>query len=223
MARTWDAANLLGEDVVYRANIMHVRRLHDTEGQDVEVPDEWRQLAERFTINPPHRHYSGYVGLLNNHYTTTTETRDPSADERCEPIAFPFTCPDENRRGDHPFLPNILGAPQAAATNKPSYVHDVADILKAYRSGEGNVNGDVSREIKDYYSDTSLAQSILSIPVLSSGDYMCVVNIYRNQVGMLFSGQKVRDYVNIVAPNLELLMRILPELELMEQKLDEVL
>ncbi|MDO3388128.1 hypothetical protein QWI17_19945 [Gilvimarinus sp. SDUM040013] len=213
MARSWDGVNIDGQSVIYRANIMRVWRFRDKEGNGVEAPTRCHELAKAFSVAPAESHYTGYVGILDTVYTTTTETQTPTPDPRCKPLAFPYTREDDVCGIDYPLLPNILGAPKAAAIGLHSYVKDVTDIVDSYKAGPGTKDDAILSELMRYYSDVSIAQSILSVPLKLDGEVDWVVNMYRNQSGMLFDGYKVRDYVNIIAPHLHLLQVLLMEIE----------
>jgi hypothetical protein len=203
LVKKWDSSNLQGGNIVYRANLMTIWRFEDGELADQSV------LAERFTIQPANSHYSGYVGLLDNAYTTTTATDGPDTDPDCQPIVFPFTEP--NAKLLEPFHSNLLGAPCAAAVNTPSYVPDVQHIILDYDKNSSNSNKRIRERLVEYYSDASIAQSILAIPIcpIDEARPAWILNVYRNQGGLLFDGEKVRDFAEIIKPYTGALARMM--------------
>lgn len=114
LVKKWDASNLRGDNVVYRANIMCIWRFPELDEPERAGPREHLEaLAEGFTFKPGRSHYNGYVGITSNEYTTTTSTRAPDADADWHPIAFPFM--DDSDALEEAIDANLLGAPTAAA------------------------------------------------------------------------------------------------------------
>lgn len=194
LVKLWDTNNLLNEKVIYRANIMRIYRWDDS-----NVPFEnLLAVSNRFAVGDIKKHHSGFVAILDNTFTTTTISKAPDPDE-IEPIGFPFT--DLQALPEQPFKMNILGAPEAAATGTYSYVKYPQEIVTRYQKSD-NVNQKVLKNLTDYYSNSEKADSILSIPILDpqTDKAIFILNIYRNQSGLLFSGHKARDFSRIVLP-----------------------
>jgi len=201
LVKEWDTSNIVNSNVVYRANVMKVYRLNGSSAlgkSDDELLKKLNILAERFTVQPSKEHYTGFVAIIDNEYTTTTDSREPLVDN-IQPIAFPFS--DNNNKPPVPFKVNILGAPEAASTGVHSYVHNVSEIIDYYTNSD-NVNATVLANLKNYYSNNTIANSILSLPIVDSGTGMVtyIVNIYRNQDGLLLDGQKVNDFAQLILP-----------------------
>jgi len=225
LAKKWDAVNLRDTNVVYRANIMQVVRVGDDEGC-VSVGsdrfDELTELADRFSVKPFESHYTGFVALLSNDYTTTTESENPEPDSKREQIAFPFT--DKDNDLVEPIYSNILGAPKAVVDGVESYVSDVVEIVQDYDNKCNIKDTNVFTALHDYYSDRSVAQSILSIPMVqtrdASGEVNRTLNLYRNQTGLLFDGSKVTDFAQLIKPFVSVANRMLDAIELTEETLE---
>ncbi|HIF9495220.1 TPA: hypothetical protein ACX6SP_003666 [Photobacterium damselae] len=219
LVKKWDASNLRGNSVIYRANVMKVYYFGSNDSEldpNSELAKKLNEHAKKFTQQPFDSHYSGFVSLLDNRYTTTTETELPEPDNGRKPISFPFTKKDNDLL--YPIYSNLIGAPKAAATGLASYVPNVSDIVEKYKEKSTVIDKNILNELKTYYSDTSVAASILSIPIKDSESKVAyVVNIYRNQKGLLFDGSKVKDFNEIVKPFTFTLQRLLEAGELFDQ------
>lgn len=95
-----------------------------------------------------------------------------------------------------------------------SYLKDIGDIYHHYSKRENTLNWScsVERNLKQYYltESTGVAHSLLSIPLTSAFKQervKWVVNIYRDQDGLLFNGEKVSDFLNIIEPYLVLIRK----------------
>ncbi|EIA1590350.1 hypothetical protein ACOW85_003899 [Vibrio parahaemolyticus] len=220
LVKKWDASNLRGSSVIYRANLMKVYYFGDGEdciATDSEIAKQLNVYGKRFTQQPFSSHYSGFVALENSIYTTTTETSSPDPDVDRKAIAFPFT--DSVNNLEYPIYSNLVGAPKAVVSRSASYVPDVKDIIDDYVKNSSVVDREILEQLEEYYSDTSVAHSILSIPVRNSDTLKVsfVLNIYRNQNGLLFDGSKVKDFVEIIRPFITTLARLLETGELFDQ------
>lgn len=220
LVKKWDSSNLRDSSVIYRANLMKVYYFGD--GEDCIAPDsetaiQLNKYGKRFTQQPSKSHYSGFVVLENNTYTTTTETSSPDPDVDRKAIAFPFT--DKVNNLEYPIYSNLVGAPKAVVSRRASYVPDVKYIIDDYVENSSVVDMEIHEQLKEYYSDTSVAHSILSIPIRNSDSLKVsfVLNIYRNQNGLLFDGSKVKDFVDIIRPFITTLARLLETGELFDQ------
>lgn len=222
LMQMWDKNNTENANVVYRANVMRIYRFKDEHPQ--ELMDKLGSLAAPYTVARGVDHYSGYIGILESTYSSTTDSSEPKPDS-ITPIAFPFTSSNEEdiKTILSPFKTGILGAPISASTQHFSYINDTQDIIKHYMRS-GNMNEDVLNAIKNNYDESSKAESILSIPifnVLVQGHYY-VLNLYRNEKGLLYNGQKVRDFNNIILPLCALLAQTLHSVDDMKQKASEL-
>jgi|TARA_B110000211_G_scaffold172706_1_gene195029 hypothetical protein len=196
LVKLWDSNNIANEKVIYRANIMKIHRFKDK--LDETYLEELKKVSSRFTVKDVESHYTGFVSLLDNIFTTTTHSPEPEQDT-IDPIGFGFTDPTD--LPSEPFKTNILGAPEAAATGNYSYVKYPEEIIKYYEESD-NVNQEVLKNLMHYYSSSEKADSILSIPIIDPDTDLpiYILNIYRNQTGLLFSGHKARDYSKIILP-----------------------
>ncbi|EJG0101235.1 hypothetical protein C4D04_RS06580 [Vibrio parahaemolyticus] len=220
LVKKWDSSNLRGSSVIYRANLMKVYYFGNGEdciNSDSDIAKQLNEHGRHFTVQPFSSHYSGFVVLENNIYTTTTETSSPDPDSDRKAIAFPFT--DLVNDLEYPIYSNLFGAPKAVISRSASYVPDVKDIINDYTKNSSVVDRDILEQLNEYYSDTSVAHSILSIPVRNNDTLKVsfVLNIYRNQNGLLFDGSKVKDFVEIIRPFTTTLARLLETGELFDQ------
>ncbi|WP_224067954.1 hypothetical protein [Vibrio penaeicida] len=218
LVKKWDASNLHSKSVIYRANVMTVTYFGEGDGLtaiDSERATHLNELAKDYTVQPFGSHYSGFVALENSIFTTTTETSQSTPDSR-KPIAFPFTL--KSNQLESPITSNYLGAPEAVVSGKPSYVTNVDEIPSNYKKGGGIFDSAIYQRLCKYYSDKTVAHSILSIPLQDgeSHESQHVLNIYRNQEGLLFDGSKVSDFTNIILPYSTTLGRLLSSIKLFD-------
>lgn len=208
LVKKWDSSNIRNPNVVYRANLMSVHYFEDEPLEELETKINADVLA-KFSTAPIESHYCGFVCLLSNVHTTTTESRLPVPDNNRKPIAFPFT--QNNPIAEVPVYANLKGAPAAVTTSLPSYVEDVDSIPEEYIDTCNLKDIEVEKALLTYYADKEAAKSILSLPLLSykTGKVAWVVNIYRNETGLLFDGDKVTDFAEIIKPYLSILNRLL--------------
>lgn len=222
MMKLWDKNNMGSSDVVYRANVMKIYRF--SEDHNDETLEEITKLAKPYTIVEGENHYSGYVGILDSIYSTTTSSEDPEPDN-IKPIAFPFTSIKDLKNGSisSPFKTSIMGAPLAAAEDSLSYVNSPEDIVQYYEKS-CNVNKDILENIKENYLTSSKTESILSIPISSYaiGECRYILNLYRNEVGLLYKGQKNTDFNSIVHPLTTLLANTIYVLDDFKARFNEL-
>jgi hypothetical protein len=212
LVKKWDSSNIRNSNVVYRANLMTVHYFEEESLDDLQKKIDAEVLA-KFSTAPIESHYCGFVCLLSNVHTTTTESRLPEPDTKRKPIAFPFTQNDPI--AEVPVFANLKGAPAAVTTTLPSYVEDVDSIPEEYINTCNLKDIEVERALLAYYEDKETAKSILSLPLLSykTGKVAWVVNIYRNETGLLFDGDKVTDFAEIIKPYLSILNRLLATID----------
>lgn len=208
LVKKWDTSNIRRSNVVYRANVMQVYYFDETSNEDLHnIVDQ--NVLTRFATIPFETHYSGFVILKDNTYTTTTKTGLPEPDQDRKPIAFPFTF--ESNTLETPILNNLKGAPETVVTKEASHVNNVAEIIEQY-DGFSNLTEDrIKTEVSNYYSDEPDAKSILSIPMMQpeTDKVGWVLNVYRDQSNLLFDGDKVPDFAQLIKPFTALLTRLL--------------
>ncbi|MEZ8533756.1 hypothetical protein AB9R81_11705 [Vibrio cyclitrophicus] len=219
LVKKWDASNLRSNSVVYRANVMTVTYFGTDDGQtpiESEKAETLNKLAMSYTIQPFGAHYSGFISLEDSTFTTTTETSQSTPDSR-NPIAFPFTL--KNNRLSSPVTSNLWGAPRAVVSGQPSYVSNVDEIPQKYLKEGGILDKKIHENLQKYYTDKSVAHSILSIPLHdgSNLETRYVLNIYRDQEGLLFDGSKVSDFTDIIRPYSTALGRLLQSIDLFDE------
>lgn len=187
----WDESNL-ARKVDYRANIMRV--VHFKDEPDFKV----NSGLDRFLHKPEQEHYSGVILLEDNTYSTTTKTAQPDPDPDIKPILFPFTNKDEEN--EHMFHTNLRGAPYAVASGSHCYVEDVEEIVEHYTKHAEPFSAKIKAKLEEYYYKKDYpAHSILSIPLYGTdkqGEEVVryVLNLYRNQPGMLYKGEKAKEF-----------------------------
>ncbi|WP_276439854.1 hypothetical protein [Vibrio parahaemolyticus] len=187
----WDESNL-ARKVDYRANIMRV--VHFKDEPDFTLDPG----LDRFLHKPEQEHYSGVILLEDNTYSTTTKTENPDPDPDIKPILFPFTNKDEEN--EHMFHTNLRGAPYAVASGAHCYVEDVEEIVEHYSKHAEPFSNKIKAKLEEYYYKKDYpAHSILSIPLYrtdTDGNQVVgyVLNLYRNQPGMLYKGEKAKEF-----------------------------
>lgn len=215
LVKEWDAANI-EKKVVYRANLMRV--VDFSNSPDYEVTGN-----DHYFIAPAREHYSGVVVLESYDYTTTTETDDSSPDIQRKAITFPYCLPDESE--NKKFHTNLRGAPYCIATKCYDYVKSVDSIVSHYTKNADPLSNRVKANLEKYYSDkNNPAHSILSIPLFFSVEdnekedrkVKWVLNIYRNQSGMLYDGTKCKDFIYVSGSFITILEEMMQTIEYYE-------
>ena len=209
IAQLWDDPLKIRNDIVYRSNVMIVLGIQG-------VKEQYFDLAKIFSVvktyNGAKDEFTGLIVLADNKLTTTTKSGESKPDDDIKPIAFPFTDLDEiknnNKRSQ-----NLLGAPYSVVNNKPCFIINTNEIVNGL-SEEIGFDEDTKNRILTYYSEHTEANSICSFPLsaLDASTVIGVINIYRNQEGMLKNGERMEDYYNLITPFLIELSRILPKL-----------
>ena len=212
----WDTANI-ERKVTYRANVMDVVYFKEKStyvlGQDIvytedanpKEADVSKTLSdlERFLHQPIDSHYSGVIVLNHNRYTTTTNTPDNTPDDTIRPIALPFCLQQDNDY--HKFQTNLRGAPYCVASDGYDYVENVTKITDHYAQHADPKSERIRANLKKYYSlKENPAQSILSIPLKAENEngtqvIRWVLNIYRDQPGMLYNQEKNKQFTQIIS------------------------
>lgn len=214
LVKEWDSANI-EKKVVYRANLMRVVNFKND--PDFQVTED-----DRFFISPAREHYSGVVVLENESYTTTTETSDSTPDFQRKPITFPYCLPEES--DNNMFHTNLRGAPYCVATGIYDYVRNVDTIVSHYVDNSDPLSNRVKKNLDKYYSDKkNPAHSILSIPLFAlvesdeeRKEVKWVLNIYRNQSGMLYDGAKCKDFYYVAGSFITILEEMMQTIEFYE-------
>lgn len=208
LVKAWDVGNI-ERNIVYRANIMGVVYFKDHPTYQLPALDN----VDRFLHMPVTQHYSGVIELLNNSYTTSSNTPKSEPDRERKPIVFPFCLKEDN--STHKYQTNLRGAPYCVATESIDYVSTVSDVTDHYIDNADPTSKRITANLKQYYFlKDNPAQSILSIPLrqrveentsghLFEGNNQeplekavnslartkkirWVLNIYRNQPGLLY-------------------------------------
>ncbi|HFQ5441802.1 hypothetical protein QO227_10725 [Vibrio vulnificus] len=220
LVKEWDSANI-EKKVVYRANLMRVVNFKNN--PEFQVTED-----DRFFISPAREHYSGVVVLENDNYTTTTETSDSTPDTQRQPITFPYCLPEESNNSM--FHTNLRGAPYCVATGVYDYVRNVDTIVSHYVDNSDPLSNRLKQNLDKYYSDKkNPAHSILSIPLFASiendeenKEVKWVLNIYRNQSGMLYDGAKCKDFYYVAGSFITILEEMMQTIEFYETNSESV-
>lgn len=220
LVKKWDARSTMGRNVVYRANVMHVEYFDTVKGRDGQkAVDEMFSKASRFAVGPADN-YTGIVELRDKRFAVKTPSPDVLVPDNRKTIAFAFT---ETDSGALPQHQNLLGAPSAIARRAFEYIGDTRRIHSHYKEFKNAIqtSKEVEAELEKYYlqENIGVATSLLSIPLFSNYQrdensslrVNWVVNVYRDQQGLLFDGERVSDFLDIIEPYLVLLRKSLDD------------
>lgn len=221
LVKNWDMVNILGSGVTFRANIMEV--LHNNSEDDhpliLSEFNENKSLFEKFCLYTVFEHYSGIVFLKDNKLTTT-DAKGSAPDEDRKPIYFGFTLLND-KKVEAPETYNILGAPTAAATKQAQYISQATTIAEDYEKKATIKSQKILKNLEEQYrQNNNPAHSIISIPISKDGfiqgansdvelPIKWIINIYRNQDGMLFGGRKTADFIDMASPFILLVAKAL--------------
>lgn len=203
MARLWDGISS-DELMLYRSNIMEVipPELMNDVKNDV-------QGYQKLVLNSPFFLYgdnyssrldsaSGLLLIENNRLTVTSNSHGMEPDEDVKPICLPFSYP-----GAH-LQPNLPGAPEALVSNSARYLKSTApeifQWLALLREKNNRYDRKFAQKIREYYSKSDHAQSILSIPIVFNGKAMAVLNIYRNKDGIFRGEERAQQFAALMSP-----------------------
>ncbi|MEZ9959599.1 hypothetical protein OAW_06945 [Vibrio cyclitrophicus ZF170] len=236
LVKAWDVGNI-ERNIVYRANIMEVVYFKDNPEYQLPVLDN----VDRFIHMPVTQHYSGVIKLLNNSFTTSSNTPKSEPDRERKPIVFPFCLKEDN--STHKYQTNLRGAPYCVATESIDYVSTISDVTDHYINTADPKSKRITANLKQYYFlKDNPAQSILSIPLRerveesTSGHLVernnqeslekevnnlartkkirWVLNIYRNQPGLLYgTWEKNKQFTQVIT---SLIGRIEDVLDIMD-------
>lgn len=213
LVKQWDVTNIISGDVTFRANVMEV--LYNSDPDDrTNVETEFNNNKEEFSkfcLYTVIEHYSGIVFLKDEKLTTTDASgNNPDIDRK--PIYFGFTLQNDKDVAA-PETYNILGAPMAVATNAVQYISATTSIAEDYEKKSTIKSAAIHKNLDEQYKrKDNPAHSIISIPISRDGfiqgkstekntmKVKWVINIYRNQDGMLFNGRKTADFIDMASP-----------------------
>lgn len=213
LAQKFDAA---APDVVYASNIMLFRpadTLSASEGENV------RSFLRFSPAETDLRALRGVLVLERKLSTTTAGGTPPGADDSLIPLALPVPAEIRDQRtGRWKALP---GAPMAFSTGGlESYIDTLT--LGAWCRRDGDFPESTAAAIDDYFrSDRArFVRSFISIAIKPlQGDAVGVLNIHRNQPGLLEEKEPVQQFAPLVSPFIFVLIRLLELLERLRDNL----
>jgi hypothetical protein len=203
LAQKFDAA---APDVVYAANIMLFRPAINLSGNDGEkVRANLRFLPTETDL----RALRGVLILERTLSTTTASGSPPGADDSLTPLALPV--PTEIRDQQTGRWKALPGAPMAFSTGGlEAYVDTLT--LGAWCRREGDFPESIAAGIDEYFR-SNRAQSVRSFISIAikplRGDAIGVLNIHRNQPGLLEEKEPVQQFAPLVSPFVFVLIRLL--------------
>ena len=207
MARLWDGISS-DELMLYRSNIMEVvpPELMDDIRDDV-------QGYQELVLNSPFFLYgdnyssrldsaSGLLLIESNRLTVTSNSHGMEPDEDVKPICLPFSYPGPYLQEN--LQPNLPGAPEALVSKSARYLKSTAtemfQWLALLREKSNRYDRNFAHKIREYYSKSDHAQSILSIPIVFNGKAMAVLNIYRNKDGIFRGEERAQQFAALMSP-----------------------
>lgn len=220
LVKKWDTNNLRTNNVVYRANVMSVHYFNDKSGNaivDGSLKKHVIELATPYSAYPVDIKNTGVVALRSNKLTTSTEVPECDIDPKRKPIAFPFTLSTDTREGL--YHNTIKGAPEAVETTSASYIESFDEVLTSYLNGP-SIDATAYENLQQYYQLNTDARSILSLPMVDPryNRVGYVLNIYRDDAGLLYRGDKCTDFEKIISPFSLLLHNVLIDIESFSDK-----
>jgi len=213
--------------VTYRANVMHVIHFDDADLEmQYATKIQSSNGSLKFCTSPADSHYHGIVSLLSNMLAVSSKNADADEDINLFSIPFTYHEGHvKGSKIVSPFHNNIEGAPSCVTSGCVQFVQRTKSIIETYIAGSVVID-ETKSDIKKYYEDQQdISQSILSIPIYEPflrtkqrleelgvpepaekdlypfvqkyRRVAYVLNIYRNQEGMLYNGNKADDFADI--------------------------
>ena len=214
LAQKFDAA---APDVVYASNIMLFRPADTLSGSEGENVRSFLKFSPAETDLQALR---GVLVLKRKLSTTTAGGTPPAADDSLIPLALPVpTEIRDQRTGRWKALP---GAPMAFSTGGlEAYIDTLT--LGAWCRRDGDFPESTAAAIDEYFRSNRarFVRSFISIAIKPlQGDAVGVLNIHRNQPGLLEEKEPVQQFAPLVSPFIFLLIRLLELLQGFSDNLD---
>ena len=106
---------------------------------------------------------------------------------------------------------NIGGAPEAFVAKEMRYVGDTASFARRSLNG---LTGKSKQHIKEYYAKDGKAKSVIALPIPGDGQFVGVLNIYRDAPGIMGTQARAENFARLLAPFAVLVGRILTRVRL---------
>lgn len=189
--------------VTYAANIMLFQ-----ETSSLPEPDMVR-LKERLKFLDPEIDARALYGVLDlqRPLSTTTGTREPEADGDLQPLALPI--PASIRSGDGRRWRLLPGAPLAFVRGSMELYTDTSTLGEWCRT-YGDFSGTVCGAVEAYFgSPTGMRiRSFVSFPLARARE-IGVVNIHRDQPGLLAEKEPAKQFWPLMHPFRTLCLQLL--------------
>jgi hypothetical protein len=206
--------------VRYAANVMVFR-----ETQSLS-PDEKVAVKKRLTFCDPDVSVDNLRGVLDlrRDLSTTSRLDDGSPDPDLKPMALPVTRqdhPDRVLHGETTYRSRLLpGAPRAFYKQGMECYLDTSKLADWCKT-KGDFSPGIEEQIDEYFRNHDMGshvKSFVSLPLRNpqSGEMQGVLNLHRNEVGMLKAEGLARQFMYVVTPNLLTLERLLMTLASVE-------
>jgi hypothetical protein len=180
--------------VTYAANIMLFEETRSLAQEELE------RLMERLRFREPVLDPCALRGVLNLQLSlsTTTATTAAEPDENLQPLALPI--PPSSRSEDGRRWRLLPGAPLAFVTGNMELFTDTSTLGEWCRK-YGDFSPTVCAEVEAYFgSSTGMRiRSFLSFP-LADADKIGVVNIHRDQPGLLGEREPAKQFLPLMRP-----------------------
>lgn len=204
MAKLWDGISTTDENMLYRSNIMMVVHPEMMDGvkQDLASYETLVMKSPFFLYGDNFlsrlENSTGLLMIENNSFTVTSASEGAEPDKQVKPLCLPFAMPTTHRQ------PNLPGAPEAFVSKTAKYVHNTVvemhQWLDVLRHKEYRFDKKFDEGVRNYYSEASHAQSILSIPINFEDRTMAVINIYRNKESIFKGEDRAQQFVALMNP-----------------------
>lgn len=212
LTRLWDitAAAETVSDLVYRSNIMWYLPKDTNLGEEAQsrIYELSKKFYEYEGAAQLFRDVDGF--LIVDSEMSTKEKTDGQKDDEIENLLL-LCFVDQSRPSK-----NLLGAPIAAITGEMSYVNDTSEMARFAKKQRVFSRGELTN-IDSYYQGDNKGRSIISVPIFAKYDVaearppMGVLNIYRDQAGIMGSKGRATQFALIVTPFVNLIRRLMLE------------
>jgi hypothetical protein len=193
--------------VTYAANIMLFRETRSLSEAELKL------LMERLRFRDPVLDARALKGVLDLQLSlsTTTATAGADPDGNLQPLALPI--PPSIRSEDGRRWRLLPGAPLAFVTGGMELYTDTSTLGRWCRT-YGDFSETVCAEVESYFgSSTGMRiRSFVSFP-LADADKIGVVNIHRDQPGLLGEKEPARQFLPLMRPFRQLCLSLLETLE----------
>ena len=187
LAQKFDGA---GPEIIYAANIMLFRPSDELAGEQIQI------LKSNLRFSPAETDLTALRGLLTleTALSTTTQSSAPQEpDKDLIPLALAIPKMFQTPQGRWRVLP---GAPMAFCTGKLAAYVDT-HTLHTWCEEEGDFPQSIAAQIEEYFKSerAQRARSFISIPLKAfEGETVGILNIHRNQTGILAEKEPLKQY-----------------------------